>query len=168
MADLTLRPALDLLGAAGLGALRHDREKEALGLLEEAYAGYVEGGGEVPPDVLAGYGLCLVVARGRCAEGLRYCKRAAAAAAGNAEIQLFLARACLEAGERDVAVEALDRALVIDPRDPRLVALRLSLGARRRPVIPALHRDHPLNVWLGRLRHRLRGPLGLKTDGPPK
>jgi len=163
MADLTSRPSLDLLAAAGLGALRHDRIKEALDLLEEAYAGYVEEGGQVPPEVLAAYGFCLVVARGRCVEGLRLCKRAAYLAPDNAEIQLFLARASLAEDERKQAVTALDLGLSLDPRDPKLLALRLSLGARRRPVIAALHRDHPINIWLGRLRQRFRGPLNLKA-----
>ncbi|HEY6100595.1 MAG TPA: hypothetical protein VIW03_14255, partial [Anaeromyxobacter sp.] len=40
------------------------------------------------------------------------------------------------------------------PDHPGLVAARDAMGLRRPPVIPFLSRRNPLNVALGKLRHR--------------
>ncbi|NJN64385.1 MAG: hypothetical protein HC882_05540, partial [Acidobacteria bacterium] len=39
-----------------------------------------------------------------------------------------------------------------------LHGLRASMGKRREPPLTFLDRSHPLNVLLGRVRHKLTGP----------
>ncbi|HHC71413.1 MAG TPA: hypothetical protein ENK54_00830 [Thiotrichales bacterium] len=57
-------------------------------------------------------------------------------------------------GNRAELVNALRRGLRIAPQDPRLRQLQQEIGIRRPPVFRRLDRDHPLNRWLGLLRHR--------------
>lgn len=68
---------------------------------------------------------------------------------------LYLARTYMLAGDRRLAIRALERGLKLHPNDTELLALHYEFGVRRRPVVPLLGRDNPLNVWLGRLRARL-------------
>jgi len=66
-----------------------------------------------------------------------------------------LGRVLLEQGRRKEAREAFTRAYALDNTNAP-AALELSrMGIRRRPVLPFLPRNHPLNVRLGKLRHRL-------------
>ena len=77
-----------------------------------------------------------------------------------AENYLNLARTCLLRGRRTLAVMALNRGLQKSPRHPELLELRNSLGRRRPPVVPFLHRDRAINRFLGKLRSRyvIKGP----------
>ena len=47
--------------------------------------------------------------------------------------------------------------LKIDRHNPQLLALIKELGVRSRPVLSFLDRSHPINRFLGRIRHALRG-----------
>ena len=74
-----------------------------------------------------------------------------------------LARLELLAGSRRSAIEAIQRGLQLAERDRELLALRASLGLRRPPPLGFLGRSHPINVLLGKVRHRLTGPVGVEN-----
>jgi hypothetical protein len=54
-------------------------------------------------------------------------------------------------------VAAVERGLKLDPDHPGLLTLQKEIGTRRRPVLRFLDRDHPVNVFLGRMRHNMTG-----------
>jgi hypothetical protein len=62
-------------------------------------------------------------------------------------------------------VRAIARGLELSPEDAALRAAQDAMGWRRRPALPFLSRDNPLNVWLGTLRHRWQGRG--HPPGPP-
>lgn len=102
-----------------------------------------------------GYGIALVDRRIR--DGLKLCKHGAKIGFHDPDNHLNLARACLLANDRSGAVKALRNGLKIDPQNAEMRNLRKEMGVRSSPVIPFLDRSNPLNVFLGRLRHSLRG-----------
>jgi len=77
-----------------------------------------------------------------------------------------LGRVLVESGRRKEARECFMRAYEIDNTNAP-AALELSkMGIRRRPVLPFLSRNNPLNIYLGKLRckiYEFRNP-GLKKD----
>lgn len=111
------------------------------------------------PRVASWYGLTLVVVERNLSLGALYCDEALRAAGPQPELLLNQARVELSLGHRQRAVRALSRGLELAPHDPALLAARETMGWRRRPVLPFLSRRNPLNVWLGKLRHRWKGPV---------
>ena len=109
-----------------------------------------------PPALLSNYGLCLALHKGKIKEGAEFCQLAVEKEFYNGDHFLNLARVWQAGGSRRKAVEAIERGLAKDPRHMGLLRLKVSIGLRRRPVIPFLHRDNPVNIRLGKLRHRLR------------
>jgi len=69
------------------------------------------------------------------------------------ENYLNLAMVRVLARDRRGALAAIRRGLAVDARHPGLRDLQRELGQRRPPVLPFLSRSHPLNQWLGRMRH---------------
>ena len=75
---------------------------------------------------------------------------------------------------RGAAVRAVREGLAVDPKDAHLRKLYKELGVRRQQVLSFLPRAHPVNRFLGRLRHWLRGgahgvrarPLSLRCHRP--
>ncbi|MGD8842150.1 MAG: hypothetical protein PVJ83_01635 [Gammaproteobacteria bacterium] len=92
-------------------------------------------------------GMCLV--SGGDAAGLDLCRRAASAETIQPRVFLNLALAELRLEHRRLACKAVEVGLSVDHRDPGLLRLRDRMGVRRRPILPFLRRDHPLNRWLG-------------------
>ena len=86
--------------------------------------------------------------------GLRLCDIGIRLDPSEAENYLNLARTCLWRGRRALAVMALNRGLQMSPRHLELLELRNSLGRRRPPVVPFLHRNRAINRFLGKLRSR--------------
>lgn len=91
-------------------------------------------------------------------EGLKLCRRAVEQDLYQPESYYFLARTCLLGGDRREASIVVDRGLRVDSTHAGLAALRAELGQRRQPVLGFLPRRHPVNRWLGLIRHRLLGP----------
>lgn len=67
---------------------------------------------------------------------------------------LWGASALLE-DDRGVAYKALSHALKIYPDNEQVELLLKRLGERKGPVLPFLERGNPLNIALGKLRHKL-------------
>ncbi len=106
------------------------------------------------PAFMSWYGLTLVLVEKNSNLGVNYCDQALRLAGPDAELFLNQARAHLALGQRERAVKAIARGLSAAPLDPALQAAKASMGWRRRPVFPCLHRSNPINRWLGKLRHR--------------
>ena len=95
----------------------------------------------IPPAVLAAYGLADGISSD-LTEGI--------------QIYLSLARLHAQSGSRKRAIDAIDRGLSFSSKHAELLALQKQLGQRQPPMLPFLSRDHPVNVKLGRLAHKLR------------
>lgn len=102
-----------------------------------------------------GYGIALHEKRYR--DGLRLCEHAVKKQFYEADNFYNLARTRLLLDDRQKAVEAIHRGLRLSPRHRGLRKLERNIGRRGRPVLPFLSRSHPLNRFLGRLRHDLQG-----------
>ena len=110
---------------------------------------------------LSYYGLCVAML-GRRLEGEKLCTKAFKLDPSEPIICVNLGRIKLELGHRKEAHELFSRGYDLDNTQPA-AALELScMGVRRPPVVPFLPRSHRLNVFLGRLRHKI---LGLKPPG---
>ena len=85
-----------------------------------------------------------------------------------AEAQCYLnvAEVYMRAKRPKEAMEALREGLQRTKRDKRIADAIARLSGRRRPVFPFLEREHPVNMVLGRLRHRILGPVGGKKAKP--
>ncbi len=117
------------------------------------------------PRAMSWYGLTLVVVERNLSLGTVYCDEAVRAAGPQPELLLNQARVQLFLGHRERAVRVLARGLELSPQDPALRAAEEAMGRRRRPVLSFLPRGNPLNVWLGRLRHRWQGRARARRPG---
>ena len=116
------------------------------------------------PLYLSYFGLCLGM-RGDLGEAQKMCSKAAKLSPHSPIILVNLGRVMLEQGNRKEARDFFSRAYSIDNTNSA-AALELSgMGVRRQPVIHFLSRNHPLNIVLGRMRHRI---LGYKKPGLKK
>lgn len=114
------------------------------------------------PECFYSYlGCCLAGLEGRNREGLALCRRAIELEFYHPENYLNLARIYAAAGPRStrLLMDAVEKGLALDPAHRELLELRAAHNTRRRSAIPFLRRDHRLNRFLGRLRHRLRGDV---------
>jgi hypothetical protein len=75
----------------------------------------------------------------------------------HAQLYLNLAEVYHQAGRTSEAIETLEKGLVSAGRDFRIRRALERIGMRRSPVLTFLHRSHPVNRTLGRLRHRFSG-----------
>ena len=136
----------------GMIALQQNRHIEALALFEAAIE--LErrlGTQEIQPRYLSYYGLCLSLHGKRHRDGVYFCREATAKEQYNADLFLNLGRACLAAGRRREAHDALERGLRLQPGHDGIQKVKSKMGSRRRPVIPFLSRDNPVNIVLGKL-----------------
>ena len=69
---------------------------------------------------------------------------------------LHLGRAYLSGDRKEAAIKAFLQGLKYDRSDGDLLSEVRGLGIRRRPVFPFLERNHPINKYLGKMRHRLQ------------
>ncbi len=100
-----------------------------------------------------GYGIARYERRGK--EGLALCQHAIKVQFYEPENYVLLARVYLLRERRGKAVDALQRALKLNNRHPDALKLAKEIGYRRRPVIPFISRNNPINRALGRMRHSL-------------
>jgi len=107
----------------------------------------------VTPQFLSHYGAALAMASGKRDEGRRMCERSIQLEPYEHEHYLNLARIHLAAGNRRLALAALERGLGICADHPMLLQERRSMERRSVPVFPGLSRGHPLNRCLGKLLH---------------
>lgn len=132
------------------------RYEEALPLLRTAHA--VEGN---DARVRSWYGLCLGLVERRFEEAVTFCLSAAKQEFFNPDLYWNLARLHLGFGFKSEGVRYLRRGLMIDPGHAAIRAAMQDLGDRAAPVLAFLPRRHPVNRWLGAVRHTIltHGPL---------
>ena len=138
----------------GMDAWRTGNRLEALAMFEAAIE--LErrlGVKSIQARYLSWYGLCLTLERRRSHDGIYFCREATAKERYNPDLHYNLARACMAAGRRREANDAIDAGLQLHPEHVGILKLRTDLGTRRRPVLPFLSRDNGLNVLLGKLTH---------------
>ena len=110
------------------------------------------------PRYRSHYGLGLALVERRFDKALEYCRSAAKEEFFNPELYHNLARVHMAFGFTSEAIRHLRRGLMIDPANVALAEDLARLGRRRLPVLQFLPRNHPVNRWLGRLRHRFAWP----------
>lgn len=143
----------------GIAAAREQNFERGLVFLAEAYRRLsARPDTQIPASALSYYGLCLALNKGRVREAAEFCQLAIQREFYGSEHYLNLARVWASGRSRRKAIEALDRGLAVDPNNSALRTYRVELGVRRTPVLPFLHRDNPLNVTLGRMRHTMAKP----------
>jgi tetratricopeptide (TPR) repeat protein len=103
-------------------------------------------------------GLLAGLAEQRFADAENLCREALSLRHNHAQLYLNLAEVYQQCGRTQEAIEVLEKGLISAGRDFRIRRALERIGTRREPVLSFLHRSHPLNRTLGRLRHRLAGP----------
>lgn len=136
-------------------ALRHLNEKrpgDALDLLKDA----VE---EMPgnPWYRSYYGLCLGRLR-RFTDAEKQCQAAIDLNLAKAQFYVNLGEVYFLGGHKKQAHHMFSEAMKWEKEHPQAKKYLKQMGQRRKPVVPFLHRDHPVNVTLGKIRHKLNPP----------
>ena len=119
------------------------------------------------PRVQSWYGLTLVLVEKNSNLGVVLVDGAVRTGRPDPELLVNQSRVAMALGQRVRAVRALERGLAFHPGNADLVAARLALGTRQRPVLSFLSRRNWLNRLLGRIHHgwtARRSPSG----GPPR
>lgn len=108
------------------------------------------------PGVFYSYlGVAVARCEGQKHEGMELVRYALKLQPFKADNYANLALMCVILGRRQEALKAIDQGLTLSPFSPRLKELRRSLGVRRRPPVPFLSRDNPINVILGQVTWHL-------------
>lgn len=109
-------------------------------------------------DALSIYGYYKCVHKGERKAGLSFCQRAIDRHPDNPRHYLVLAMAWFVVGFPNKALDILERGHKVDPNYEPIISAFRDIERRRLPVLPFLSRDHRMNIWLGRIRHRFTGP----------
>lgn len=105
------------------------------------------------------WGLLLATERGQLERGETLCRAALRDAPDQDVVHADLAEVLLHRGHRAAALDVLRAGLEKAPDSAYLHATWTQIGRRRPPIFASLPRGHWLNRILGRIRHRVRGPL---------
>ena len=111
--------------------------------------------GSREPRHISYCGLLVATAEGKVLDGRVLCELALKEASTDPEMYINLAKVYFWNGQPHRAVEVLRKGLRFAPRDPALRREIQRVSPRARPPVFFLHRDHPLNKYLGRTRARL-------------
>ncbi len=144
------RTELDELTDAGTSALGLGEPLKALALLERAAEI------DATPTVRSSLAYCMARERGQIRTGRKICEELIESDPENFFHHLNLGRILLLEGNRRSAIKAFRAAIEQTPH-PQVIEELTKLGVRKTQVISFLHRDNPLNKYLGLLRGRLRG-----------
>jgi predicted Zn-dependent protease len=142
----------------GIKACRRGDWRAGLELLKQL-AAEQEGTEEALPSLYYSYlGVAIARCEGRRNDGIELCRYAVKLGPREPDNRANLAQVYLIARNRRLAVRQLEAGLELAPRNRRLRQLGRQMGTRRRPAIPFLSRDNPLNYWIGRMTYQ--GPPG--------
>jgi Flp pilus assembly protein TadD len=109
------------------------------------------------PFYLSYTGLLAAMADRRFADAETLCREALNLKCNHAQLYLNLAEVYHQAGRKSDAISILEKGMISAGRDFRIRRALERIGVRRGPVLTFLHRNHPINRMLGRLRHRFAG-----------
>lgn len=135
---------------------REDSYEDALEIFETQLPVLTEGDIQdrrIAASAFSYYGVCVAMVKRRYADAVNYCNVSLKANFMDAEHRANLAMVYLERNDREKAIETLNEGLRLQPKNRQIQKIFREIGRRRRPVIPFLPRDNPLNVWLGRRRY---------------
>ncbi len=135
----------------GLDYLRKNRIPEAANAFRRVFKIDPEN-----PRHLSYYGLAVALADGNVQDAINFCRAAILRAAYEPEFYVNLCRVYTKAGQRKKALEALVEGLNFDKNNALLRMEMKRLGARRKPLLSFLSRDHILNRSLGRLTYQIK------------
>jgi len=110
------------------------------------------------PFYLSYTGLLAAIAERRYADGESLCQEALSMRHNHAQLYLNLAEVYQQSGRTPEAIAVLEKGLISAGRDFRIRRALQKIGTRREPMLSFLHRSHPVNRTLGRLRHQIAGP----------
>ncbi len=112
---------------------------------------------EAGPWVLALREAASALLAGRPQLGVRPCFEALRRGASGPDLYAVLVTLLLASGDRARAYRVLREGIRRAPAHPVLRRQMEAMGVRKPPVVRFLPRSHPVNRWLGRVRHRYRG-----------
>lgn len=144
---------LNLQLQRGVAATRAGKYDEALRELEGALAAY-KSTGKLPARVLSYYGLCLATEKGKVADGLECCRIAISKDQFHADHYVNMARIYILGRARKKAIEALHTAEKLELDNTAAAKLWIEIGRRKAPPLGFLHRNHPVNQFLGKLNRK--------------
>jgi len=139
----------------GLAMLKAGRHEEAVAFFKSAIS--LAGDTQVVDrkmKYLSYYGLSVALANRPSKEAIKACETAAKSNFFSAEMQLNLGKVYALAGKTTRALAAFERGLHRSPNSESLKAEIAALDRRKSPPISWLHRNHPINRFLGRMRAR--------------
>jgi len=108
------------------------------------------------PDMIAMYGCCTAMVLRKRKEGIALVKKAVSVDQNNPSIYFLLGLSYMASDLRRLAMEAFEEGLKLDPHHRPINNAIAELGKRRRPPIPILPRDNPLNIMIGKKLHQRR------------
>ena len=83
------------------------------------------------------------------------CRRAVRKGHKDPQVYINLAEVYMNSGNKQRAMDTLRNGLKFTKRNERIKEQIRVMGMRRPPVFPSLGRDHPVNMFLGKVRHVL-------------
>lgn len=106
------------------------------------------------PECLSTLGYCLAKVQRDFDGGVKRCREALALEPENSFHYLQLGRVQMLAGRRSEAIRAWREGLLVE-KNRHIVRELERLGVRKSPVVSFLRREHPVNVYLGKVMKRL-------------
>jgi Flp pilus assembly protein TadD len=151
------------LSPEAVSALEEGLRRFRSGDQEGAHVAFGQAHRRAPSDprIQSWYGLTLVLVEKNSNLGVVLVDGAVRNGPPDPELVINQSRVAMALGQRVRAVRALERGLAFHPGNADLVAARVALGTRQRPVLPFLSRRNWLNRLLGRIHH------GWTTRRPP-
>lgn len=147
----------------GLTMLSHGRYEESVAFFESAMRlGTDRQTINRRMRCLSYYGLSVALANRPTPEAIKACEVAARRNFYSAELQLNLGKVYMLAGKTTRALAAFERGLQIAPGNRALRNEMAGADRRRRPPIPWIRRNHPVNRVLGKARATLATARALK------
>ena len=141
----------------GKAYIKEKNFKEAAHYLRKALLFYQEDANKTPGILLTCYGYATAIGEGNLKDGLAFCKKGIQRKELFPESFLYLAELLLLNREKGEAYRVLDQGLKNYNGHPKLIEKKKQFGIRKRPIIPALQRSHPINKVLGKI---MREPVG--------
>ncbi len=106
------------------------------------------------PVAMSYYAVCLAGAEGHYDKAVSLCLVAAEREFYSPYVYLNLGKIFLLSGHKSVAIRAFKKGLRFDTSSGTIMRELKTLGLRRKPVVPFLHRHNVINRLLGRLAYR--------------
>jgi hypothetical protein len=158
------------LSPEAVSALEEGLRRFRSGDQEGAHVAFGQAHRRAPSDprIQSWYGLTLVLVEKNSNLGVVLVDGAVRNGPPDPELVINQSRVAMALGQRVRAVRALERGLAFHPGNADLVAARVALGTRQRPVLPFLSRRNWLNRLLGRIHHgwTMRRPPSGSAPGP--